>query len=254
MLAGPPDTLMMDDDISPREDKSTSYTMTLTVLLMAGLMIAAWALKRNAGEHNPAPPPVQTDKGPLPGAATPTIPVGDDGKPKSEYQVLTNCRLEEDPAAEGDAFRVHTPQGSFRFRLYWVQTVPVNGGAPPLIREFMDHFEIKSEERLREVAAEAREFSVNLLRSVHFRVITKWEKDAAGAVLCFVYATDSDPARPALQNLALLLVQNGLAIIRPSTLPLPEMNTTPGDFQNQLSKAESEARRLLCGAWAKKDG
>lgn len=243
----------MDDDLPQREDKSTSYTLTLTVLLMAGLMLAAWALKRNAGEHNPSPPPVQADKTLPGGPVTPTIPVGDDGKPKSEYQVLTNCRLEEDPTAEGDGFRVHTPQGSFRFRLYWVQTVPVNGGATDLIREFMDHFEIKSEERLREVATEAREFSVNLLRSVHFRVVTKWEKDAAGAVLCFVYATDSDPARPALQNLALLLVQNGLAVIRPSSRSLPEANTTPGDFQNQLSAAESEAKRLLCGGWAKKE-
>ena len=243
----------MDDDLTPREDKSTSYTLTLTVLLMAGLMVAAWALKRNAGDHNPAGPPVQVDKGPEAGVATPSIPVGDDGKPKSGYQVLTNCRLEEDPTAEGDGFRIQTPHGSFRFRLYWVQTVPVNGGGPELIREFMDHFEIKSEERLREVAAEAKEFSVNLLRSVHFRVITKWEKDATGAVLCFVYATDSDPVRPSLQNLALLLVQNGLAMIRPSRRPLPEPNTTPGDFQNRLSGAESEARRLLCGGWAKKD-
>lgn len=243
----------MDEEITQREDKSTSYTLTLTVLLMAGLMVAAWALKRNAGDHNPTPPPAQTDKGPQAGTMTPSIPIGDDGKPKSDYQVLTNCRLEEDPTAEGDGFRIHTPQGAFRFRLYWVQTVPVNGGGPELIREFMDHFEIKSEERLREVAAEAKEFSVNLLRSVHFRVITKWEKDATGAVLCFVYAADGDPARPALQNLALLLVQNGLAVIRPSSRPLPEANTTPGDFQNALSKAESEARRLLCGGWAKKD-
>jgi endonuclease YncB( thermonuclease family) len=245
---------MMDDPFPDREDKSTSYTLTLTVLLMAGLMVAAWALKRNAGERNPAPPPAQTDKGPQPGIVTPAIPVGDDGKPKSEYQVLTNCRLEEDPTAEGDAFRIHTPQGPFRFRLYWVQTVPVNGGSPELIREFKDHFEIKSEERLREVATEAREFSVNLLRSVHFRVFTRWEKDAAGAVLCFVYANDSDPGRPKLQNLALLLVQNGLAVIRPGSRPLPEAATTPGDFLNQLTAAEAEARRLLCGGWAKKDG
>src|SRR5262245_17126859 len=65
-----PDPVMMDDDFSQREDKSTSYTLTLTVLLMAGLMVAAWALKRNAGDHNPAPPPVQTDKGIQPDGVT----------------------------------------------------------------------------------------------------------------------------------------------------------------------------------------
>ena len=246
-----PDTVIEDDTLT-NQDKSTSYTMTLTVMLMAGLMIAAWALKRNAGEHNPAPPPLQTDKTPQSGLPTPTIPVGADGKPKSEYQVLTNCRLEEDPAVEGDSFRIQTPQGSFRFRLYWVQTVPVNGGNPELLREFMDHFEIKTEDRLREVAAEAREFSVNMLRSVQFRLVTRWEKDASGSILCFVYVSDGDPEHPALQNLAQMLVQNGLAIIRPSSRPLPEDKTTPGDFQNALSNAEAEAKRLLSGGWARK--
>ncbi len=245
---------MLEDDLPRGEDKSTTYTLSITLLLMAGLVIAAWALKRNAGDKSP--PPLQPEKAQsVSGAgATPSIPVGEDGKPKSEYQVITNCRLVEDPANDGDTFRVHTPQGTFLFRLYWVETVPLNGGSPDLIREFMDHFELKTEDRLRELAAEARDFMVNTLRSVHFRVFTKWEKDATGAVLCFAYAMDSDAASPGLQNLAELLVQNGLALIRPSTLPLPEPATTPGDFQNRLTEAENEARRLLCGGWAKKEG
>ncbi len=65
-----------------------------------------------------------------------------------------------------------------------------------------------------------------------------------------VYASDADAAKPALQNIALLFVQNGLAIIRPCSRPLPEMDTTPGDFLNQLTTAEIEAKRLLCGGWA----
>lgn len=250
---------MMDDDLHPREDKSTSYTLTITVLLMAGLIIAAWALKRNAGDKDSPAPPARTDQGPVvpqpPGnGGTPSIPVGEDGKPKSDYQVITDCRLVEDPANDGDTFRVHTPQGAFLFRLYWVETVPMNGGSPETIREFMDHFELKTEERLRELATEARDFTLNTLRSVQFRVITNWEKDAAGAVLCFVYATDSDPLHPRLQNLALLLAQNGLALIRPCNRPLPEPDTSRGDFLNQLTTAEMEAKRLLCGGWAKKEG
>jgi endonuclease YncB( thermonuclease family) len=246
---------MLDDDLPRGEDKSTSYTLSITLLLMAVLVIAAWALKRNAGDKSP--PPVQPDKvlSQIPeNGGTPKIPVGEDGKPKSEYQVITNCRLVEDPANDGDTFRVHTPQGAFLFRLCWVETVPLNGGSPEVIREFMDHFELKTEDRLRELAAEARDFTVNTLRSVHFRLFTKWEKDAAGAVLCFAYAMDSDAVTPRLQNLAELLVQNGLAIIRPGTRPLPEPATTPGDFQNQLTAAEDEAKRLLCGGWAKKEG
>jgi endonuclease YncB( thermonuclease family) len=246
---------MLDDDLPRGEDRSTSYTLSITLLLMAVLVIAAWALKRNAGDKSP--PPLQPDKAlaPIPeNGGTPAIPVGEDGKPKSEYQVITNCRLVEDPANDGDTFRVHTPQDAFQFRLYWVETVPLNGGSPDVIREFMDHFELKTEDRLRELAAEARDFTVNTLRSVHFRLFTKWEKDATGAVLCFAYVMDSSAASPQLLNLAELLVQNGLAIIRPATIPLPEPATTPGDFQNQLTAAEDEAKRLLCGGWARKEG
>jgi endonuclease YncB( thermonuclease family) len=247
---------MLEDDYSPREDKGTSYTLGITLLLMAVLVIAAWALKRGAGEKS-TPPPAQTDKGQGTGTGSaefPAIPVGEDGKPKSDYQVITDCRLVEDPGNDGDSFRVHTPQGTFPFRLYWVEAVPLNGGSPDVIREFSDHFEVKTEERLRELATEAKEFTVNTLRSVHFRVVTKWEKDATGAALCFVYASDADAAQPRLQNLALLLVQNGLALIRPATRALPEAGTAPGDFQNQLTAAEAEAKRLLCGGWAKKEG
>ena len=246
----------MDEPTPPREDKSTSYTVGLTGLLMLVLIIAAWALKRNAASHSQSPPDsASTDsvKPPVKGSV-PSIPLGDDGKPKSEYQVVTDCRLEEDAANDGDTFRIATPQGTHLFRLYWVQTVQMNGGSPENIREFMDHFSLKSENRVREIAVEARDFTLNMLHAVPFRIATKWEKDPAdGAFLCFVYASGGDAAKPALQNIALLLVQNGLAVIRPCNRPLPEMDTTAGDFQDQLTAAEEEARRQLCGGWATKE-
>ena len=249
----------MDESSLPREDKSTSYTVGLTVLLMAALIVAAWALKRNATDHpqpqptDPAVPAVAVRPA-ASGTVTPSIPVGDDGKAKSEYQVVTDCRLEDDAANDGDTFRVVTPQGAHLFRLYWVQAVQMNGGSPESIREFMDHFLLKTEDRLRELAVEGRDFTLNMLRAVPFRIVTKWEKDPAdGAFLSFVYASGSDAAKPTLQNIALLLVQNGLAIIRPCNHPLPEIDTTPGDFQNQLTAAEAEARRLRSGGWAGKE-
>ena len=250
------------DDLHPtREDKSTSFTLSITLLLMAALIIGAWMLKRNAADHaKPAPAdpavaatdlsrPASTGTSPL------TIPVGNDGEPKSEYEIITDCRLEDDPANDGDTFRVATPKGSQLFRLYWVQTVQMNGGSPAAIREAMDHFGLKTEEQLRELAVEARDFTLNTLRSVHFRLVTRWEKDPVdGAWLCFAYASDGAPDRPALQNMALLLVQNGLAVIRPCNRPLPEPETSAGDFQNQLTAAEADAKRTLSGGWAGKGG
>ena len=247
----------MDESTPPREDKSTSYTVGLTVLLMLALIIAAWALKRNAGSHSRTEAPDSAAavlaRPPVSGSP-PSIPLGDDGKPKSEYQVITDCRLEDDAANDGDTFRIATPQGTHLFRLYWAQTVQMNGGSPESIREFMDHFALKTENRVRELAVEARDFTLNMLHAVPFRIATRWEKDPAdGAYQCFVYASDGDSAKPALQNIALLLVQNGLAIIRPCNRPLPELDTTAGDFQDQLTAAEEAARRQLCGGWATKE-
>lgn len=248
----------MDDPYTPREDKSTSFTLTITLLLMAVLIIVAWVLKRNAGERNPpasSQPAAAAPANPAASAAaaTPSIPLGDDGQPKSEYQILPNCKLEDDPANDGDTFRVLTPRGSFLFRLYWVQTVQLNGGTPEAAREAMDHFGLKSEDQLRELAVEARDFTLNTLRTVHFRVITRWEKDSAdGAYQCFAYASDGAPGQPTLQNMAYLLVQNGLALIRPCSRPLPEPATSAGDFQNQLTTAEAEAKRTLSGGWARR--
>ncbi len=246
----------MEDSYKPQEDKSTSFTLSITLVLMAVLIIVAWVLKRNAGDKNPpaSPQPAATAVRPATSdSASPTIPVGDDGQPRSEYQILPNCKLEDDPANDGDTFKVSTPRGSFLFRLYWVQTVQLNGGTPEAAREAMDHFGLKTEDQLRELAVEARDFTLNTLRAVHFRIITRWEKDPSdGAFQCFAYASDGAPSKPALQNMAFLLVQNGLAIVRPCNRPLPEPATTAGDFQNQLAAAEAEAKQTLSGGWARR--
>jgi hypothetical protein len=248
----------MDDPHIPREDKSTSFTLSITLVLMAVLIIVAWVLKRSAGDHSSPTAPVQPAAAipvhpSAPGAPAPSIPVGDDGQPKSEYEILADCKLEDDPANDGDTFRVQTGRGSFLFRLYWVQTVQLNGGTPEAAREAMDHFGLKTEDELRELAVEARDFTLNTLRTVHFRIITRWEKDPAdGAYQCFAYASDGAPNRPTLQNMAFLLVQNGLALIHPCSRPLPEPATSAGDFQNQLTTAEAEAKRTLSGGWARR--
>ncbi len=249
----------MDESEIPQQDKSTSFTLGITLLLMAVLVIVAWVLKRSAGEPA-APAGGQTNPAPggtsvpqhLAGPSPPTIPVGEDGKPMSEYRVLTNCKLEEDPANDGDTFRVATAGGSWLFRLYWVRTVQLNGGTQAETREFMDHFGLQSEDKLQDLAMEARDFTVNTLHSVPFWIVTRWEKDPAdSAYLCFVYASDGSETRPSLKNMAYLLVQNGLALVRPCNRPLPEPATTPGDFQNQLTAAETEAKQTRSGGWAR---
>src|SRR5262249_54166448 len=101
MVGTSPEFLTMDESFKPREDKSTSFTLSITLLLMAVLIIVAWVLKRSAGDHNtpvaPAHPAAAAPAHPAgSGTVAPSIPVGDDGQPKSEYQILADCKLEDD--------------------------------------------------------------------------------------------------------------------------------------------------------------
>ncbi len=247
--------LSMDDAPTRGPDRSTSYTFALTLIFIAVLVIVAWVVQRNAKNHETTPvingKPGLLDSSPHVGPdGSPRIPIDDEtGKPRSTYQVLTNCRLEDDPGNDGDVFNIVHPQGTHRFSLYWVSTVKVNGGSPESAREFADHFGIQTEDRLRSAGGDAAEFTTNLLRNRPFRIATKWEKDPTGNFLAFVYLDDGSTG---LQNLALLLVQNGLAMIKPCSRELPEEKLSAGDFHNLLTMAEDEARRTPAGAWAHK--
>ncbi len=246
-----------DDDPPPRlTDRGTSFTFTLTLVLIGVLVMAAWLLKKNATTRTgpilaTAPAPAdQSAPAHLTADGSPRIPLEDQtGRPRSTYQIITNCRLEDDPANDGDVFKVWHPQGTHRFSLYWVNTIKTTGGSPESAREFADHFGLQTEDGLRSAGAEAAQFTNNLLRNRPFRVATKWEKGPAGHYQAFVYLDDGATG---LQNLALLLVQNGLALIRASSHELPEEKISAGDFHNLLLKAEEEARSNGSGAWVNK--
>ena len=248
----------MEDDLNePREDRSTSFTLTLTLVLMAILVVLAFVLKKGAApRERPSPaaePAAETAEAPTAEAGGPRIPVGSDGKPLSDYQILTSsrggCSLVEDAGNGGDTFRATTPEGTHRFRLYWARTVAVNDGDPRTARDMIDHFSLPDEDRLRQIAKEAGDFTLNLLRLRPFRIITRWEKEPDDdAFLCFVYIDDGEGG---WRNLSTLLVQNGLALIEPCDRPVPEPRVSAGDYQNELTKAEDEARQTKSGAWAR---
>lgn len=240
----------MMDDYEPREDKSTSSTLTVTLIFMVVLIIMAWALKRNAADRTVPGAPAQTDG--AAGNSGPSLPVDERGQPRSDYQVIDRCQLEDDPVNDGDTFRVLTPQGSFLFRLYWVQVVQFSGDTPEASREAMDHFHLRTEGDLRDLAVQARDFTLNTLRGLPFRIVTRWGRDPGdGAYYCFAYAAESAAAGAVQHNLGLLLVRNGLALIRPSKFPLPNSpSSKPGDFHNDLLAAQEEAKNRHTGGWA----
>jgi endonuclease YncB( thermonuclease family) len=245
----------MAESNEPREDHSTTSTVTVTLVILAVVIVLAWYLKRRAAERQPVLPKVEQTVGTGAGvpatAADPRIPRDEEGKPLSDYQILTpgGCRLMDDPGNGGDAFKASTPQGTHRFRLYWVRTAAVNAGEPGSARDVIDHFGLRDENELQEVAKDAAKFTLSLLRARPFRIVTRWEKEAGDdAFLCFVYL---DNGEGGWQNLSSWLVRSGLAMIVPCERDLPEPKVSAAEYQKQLETDEAEAKHSRTGAWAR---
>lgn len=236
-----------------RADRSTSATLTLTLVSLAVLIVVSWVLRKRAAGRQPTMPAVTElakVSAPPPDAGDPRIPQGEDRQPLSEYQILTpgSCHLMDDPGNGGDTFRAATAEGTHRFRLYWVRTAAVNGGDPVTAREITDHFALRDENHLQEVAKDAAKFSLGLLRARPFRMVTRWEKEPGdSAFLCYVYL---DNGEGGWQDLAVWLVRSGLAMIAPTDRDPPEPHSSATAYHRQLKAEEEEARRNRTGAWA----
>ena len=117
------------------QDKSTRFTLFATSLFLVALVIIGWGLSRTAADKKSslgtsevvAPVPVVSPVLPVPSAEAvkpaPSLPLGPDGKPSADYQVLTEVALVEDAANDGDTFLLKTTEGTHRFCLYFVDTV-----------------------------------------------------------------------------------------------------------------------------------
>ena len=68
----------MAESDEPREDHSTTSTVTVTLVILAVVIVLAWYLKRRAAERQPVLPKVEQTVGTGAGvpatAADPTIP------------------------------------------------------------------------------------------------------------------------------------------------------------------------------------
>lgn len=178
--------------------------------------------------------------------SAPTLPLNADGQPVAAYQVLTGVSLEDDPGNDGDTFLVKTPQGPQRFCLYFVDTVETDGGQPEAARDMAGYFGFDSEEPLRALGLEARDFSLRLLRASAFRVITRWEKDPGeDAFRAFIYLKDPEEG---LINLAQWLVRYGLARVVPCERDQPG-GATAAEFRALLLEEEARSKAEAHGAW-----
>ncbi len=242
------------------QDKSTRFTLFATGILLLGLFLVGWLLSRTAAarrgaEPLPAPavaPEVSGPVAPPPTVETapdPALPLDAAGLPRADYQVITDATLVDDPGNEGDSFLLSTSEGTRRFSLYFVDTVETDGGQPEAARDMAAYFGFESEEPLRELGLEARNFSLRLLRANHFRIVTRWEKSPDdGSFLAFVFVQDPDQG---LVNLAQWLVRYGLARIVPSDSALPD-GMSAEQFRQLLLQEEDRSKADSHGAWNRK--
>ncbi len=121
-----------------------------------------------------------------------------------------------------------------------------DGGQPEGTRKLAEYFGFSSEEPLRALGVEARDFSVNLLRSFPFRIVTKWRREEQeNAYLAYVYLQQS---KEQYMNLSEYIVRFGLAMPRPTDEILPD-GATAEQFEEDLHNAEAEARAESRGGW-----
>lgn len=247
------------------QDKSTRFTLAATGILLAALIILGWSLSRTAaakrgasqaqgqsqslapaaaGAPLPPPQPAGTAK-----EAAPTIPLDPSGKPMFQYQVITDTSLMDDPSNDGDTFLVKTPEGARRFSLYYADAVETDGGQPASSQEMAANFGFDSEEPLRSLGVEARDFSLNLLKGMPFTVVTRWEEaPEENSFYAFVYLKDPDKGRV---DLSQWLVRFGLAMIRPCGRDCPD-GTPAEQYVERLKIEENRSRTAGQGAWGRK--
>lgn len=243
------------------QDKSTRFTLVATGILLLALLLIGWLLSRTASARRGAAAAAQTTAvvaAPLPAPPAPlpletvpppSLPLNADGQPTTDYQVITEGSLLDDPANDGDTFLLKTPEGQHRFCLYFVDTVETDGGQPEAARDMAGYFAFDSEEPLRALGLEAREFSLRLLRTNAFRVVTRWEKNPGeDAFFAFIYLKDPEQG---LINLAQWLVRYGLARIVPCDRAQPD-GTTAARFHELLLEEEARSKAEAHGAWNRK--
>ncbi|MES2708438.1 MAG: hypothetical protein V4726_17730 [Verrucomicrobiota bacterium] len=239
------------------QDKSTRFTLAATGILLAALVILGWSLSRTAAAKRGAAPltnqgPAVTEPivPPVPAKeAAPSLPLDARGQPIAQYQVITDTQLIEDPANDGDTFLIKTPEGTRRFSLYYADAVETDGGQPESAREMAENFGFDSEEPLRTLGVEARDFSLRLLNSTPFRVVTRWEEvPGDNSFYAFIYLKDPEQG---LIDLSQWLVRYGLAMIRVCERDCPD-GTPAAQYLLRLREEETRSQNESHGAWSRK--
>ena len=128
----------------------------------------------------------------------------------AELQKLTNAKLINNPANDGDSFFVEADGKPLHIRLYFVDCPETSVGSKSdaqRVREQMRYFGLPGVERTIHFGNEAKTFAENILAkpfTIHTAFASALGRSAKGRVYGFIATSDGD-------DFASLLVKNGFA-------------------------------------------
>lgn len=164
----------------------------------------------------------------------------------AKWQKLNNCQLVTDKYMDGDSFHVRHGNKDYIFRLYFVDSPETDRNLTDRIAEQAAYWNI-TDMRVIRLGKRAGQFTARALKP-GFTVYTQWE-DAGGA---------SDQPRffgvvkIGNDDLAEMLVEEGLARVYGATTPLPD-GTSIDTFFQRLRQLESRAKSRKIGGWTDAD-
>jgi competence ComEA-like helix-hairpin-helix protein len=167
----------------------------------------------------------------------------DDNNPQGKWEVLKNCRLAANAAADGDSFHVVHQGRQYIFRLYFVDAPETDAELSERIQDQAIYFGI-SAAHVPRAGGQAARFTREKLSSREFTVVTRWENALGRSKLVRFYALIFANS----QNLAAELVANGWARIYGARASWPGGPQT-AEFIEDLKKSEKTAREQRRGIW-----
>jgi endonuclease YncB( thermonuclease family) len=199
----------------------------LILLVLAGFYLAY--------EKTRAPRPT-----PIPTGELPTIT-------DARFVSLSGAALASSGGNDGDSFKARLPDGREEtFRLYFVDTPETSDRYPDRIRYQSEYFDDISPAQTIAVGTEAKKFTLDLLNSHPFVILTRWESVMESYRYHAFVLVETEPGR--MEYLSEVLIRKGLARIYTMPADLPD-GTPKEQFKSHLKSLESQARSDRSGAW-----
>lgn len=162
--------------------------------------------------------------------------------PAKPWTKLENCRLLPNKSNDGDSFHVEHEKQEYIFRLYFVDSPETEADFPERVSEQAAYFGISNEQALA-LGKDAASFTSKRLAGT-LTIHTRFRNALVRSKLPRSYAV----AMIGTDDLAELLVRNGLARIYGTRTPLPDGSDSK-TYLKKLKLLEQSARKAKIGAW-----